>query len=145
MAEVHTSPMKLIELIKRQEGLRLHPYDDNGDQSIGYGRNLTSVGISEAEAEQLLLNDLDRVRTEVRERYEYFDGLSENRQIAVMSLAFNLGATRHAKFINHHNAMAAGDFHRASREIFPGSLYATQVPSRAKEIAEIIDSDTLEL
>ena len=137
--------MKALELIKRQEGLRLHPYDDNGDQSIGYGRNLSSVGITEAEAEHLLLNDLDRVLDEVRSRYDYFDGLSENRQIAVLSLAYNLGATRHAKFVNHHAAMARGDFHTASREIFPGSLYATQVPSRAKEIAEIIDSDALEL
>ena len=145
MAGVHASLMKEIELIKRQEGLRLHPYDDNGDQSIGYGRNLTSVGITEAEAELLLLNDLERVRAEVTERYEYFDGLSENRQVAVLSLAFNLGATRHAKFVNHHAAMAAGDYHRAAREIFPGSLYASQVPSRAKELAEIIDSDTLEL
>ena len=137
--------MKALELIKRQEGLRLHPYDDNGDQSIGYGRNLTSVGITEAEAEHLLLNDLDRVLDEVRSRYDYFDGLSENRQIAVLSLAYNLGATRHAKFVNHHEKMAAGLYAEGALEIYPNSLYAQQVPNRAKEIAEIIASDTLEL
>ena len=137
--------MKALELIKRQEGLRLHPYDDNGDQSIGYGRNLTSVGITEAEAEHLLLNDLDRVLDEVRSRYDYFDGLSENRQIAVLSLAYNLGATRHAKFVNHHAKMAAGLYAEGALEIYPNSLYAQQVPNRAKEIAEIIASDTLEL
>jgi len=137
--------MKALELIKRQEGLRLHPYDDNGDQSIGYGRNLTSVGITEAEAEHLLLNDLDRVLDEVRSRYDYFDGLSENRQIAVLSLAYNLGATRHAKFVNHHGKMAAGLYAEGASEIYPNSLYAQQVPNRAKEIAEIIASDTLEL
>ena len=136
---------KLIELLKRQEGLRLHPYDDNGDQSIGYGRNLTSVGLTEQECEALLRNDLVRVEGEVRERYPYFDSLSEHRKIGVLSLAFNLGATRHAKFINHHAAMADGDFQRAAQEIFPGSLYASQVPNRAREIADIIANDALEL
>ena len=136
---------KLIELLKRQEGLRLHPYEDNGDQSIGYGRNLTSVGLTEQECEALLRNDVTRVEGEARSSYPYFEGLSENRQIAVLSLAYNLGQTRHAKFINHHQAMAEGDFVRAAEEIYPGSLYATQVPDRAREIADIIADDTLEL
>jgi len=142
-----TSPtmQKIIELLKRQEGLRLHPYPDGEDLSIGYGRNLSSVGITEEEAEQLLFNDLERVLAEVRDRYEYFDGLSENRQVAVLSLAYNLGATRHAQFLNHHAKMAAELYTEAAQEIYPDSRYAQQVPNRARELAEIIASDTLEL
>mgnify|MGYP003648162990 FL=1 len=125
------------ELLKRQEGLRLHPYRDNGNLSIGFGRNLTSLGITEAEAEMLLDADIERVEEEMR-TYDYFSNLSPERQAAVMSLGYNLGATRYALFINHHSAMAAGDFEEAAKNIYPDSLYAKQVPNRAKEIAEII-------
>jgi len=88
---------------------------------------------------------LERVLAEVRDRYEYFDGLSENRQVAVLSLAYNLGATRHAQFLNHHAKMAAELYTEAAQEIYPDSRYAQQVPNRARELAEIIASDTLEL
>jgi len=131
------------ELLKRQEGLRLHPYDDNGDQSIGYGRNLTSLGLTEQECEMLLDNDIERIENEVRARYDYFDDLSPERAAAVLSLAYNLGATRHAKFINHHSAMAAQNWTAAAANIYPNSLYAEQVPTRAKEIAEIILTDEI--
>ena len=130
-------------LLKRLEGLRLHPYDDNGDQSIGYGRNLSSVGITEPEAAMLLDNDVNRCEQEVRGRYEYYDQLSEIRQTAVLSLAYQLGSSRHALFHNHHAEMAKGNFVQAAKEIYPDSLYAKQVPARAEEIAKIIESNEI--
>ena len=130
-------------LLKRLEGLRLHPYDDNGDQSIGYGRNLSSVGITEPEAAMLLDNDVNRCEQEVRGRYEYYDQLSEIRQTAVLSLAYQLGSSRHALFHNHHAEMAKGNFVQAAKEIYPDSLYARQVPSRAEEIARIIETNEI--
>ena len=130
-------PQMIRELLKRQEGLRLHPYRDNGNLSIGFGRNLTSLGITEAEAEMLLDADIERVEEEMS-AYDYFSDLSVERKAAVMSLGYNLGATRYALFINHHSAMAKGDFEEAAVNIYPDSLYAKQVPSRAKELAEII-------
>jgi len=130
-------PQMIRELLKRQEGLRLHPYRDNGSLSIGFGRNLTSLGITEAEAEMLLEADIERVEEEMG-AYDYFSGLSPERKAAVMSLGYNLGATRYALFINHHSAMAKGDYEEAAKNIYPDSLYAEQVPNRAKEIAEIL-------
>ena len=130
-------PPMIRELLKRQEGLRLHPYRDNGSLSIGFGRNLTSLGITEAEAEMLLEADIERVEKEMG-AYDYFSNLSPERKAAVMSLGYNLGATRYALFINHHSAMAKGDFEEAAKNIYPDSLYAQQVPNRAKEIAEIL-------
>lgn len=130
-------------ILKRLEGLRLHPYADGKDQSIGYGRNLTSVGITEPEAEMLLDNDVNRCEQEVRARYDYYDGLSEIRQTAVLSLAYQLGSTRHALFHNHHTEMAKGNFAQAAKEIYPDSLYAKQVPARAEEIAKIIETNEI--
>ena len=57
----------LIDSIKRHEGLRLFPYNDTtGHLSIGYGRNLTSNGISTQEAEIMLKSDIGAAR-------HYFD------------------------------------------------------------------------
>ena len=51
--------MNLIEQLKRHEGLKLKPYKCTADKlTIGVGRNLEDVGISEEEAEMLLQNCL---------------------------------------------------------------------------------------
>ena len=47
--------------LTRHEGLRLKPYRDTlGHLTIGVGRNLSEVGISEAEAIALLDADIQR-------------------------------------------------------------------------------------
>lgn len=48
-----------LELLQEHEGFRQFPYLDSlGIQTIGYGRNLESRGISEPEASYLLSNDI---------------------------------------------------------------------------------------
>ena len=50
---------ELIEQLKRHEGIKLTPYKCTSDKlTIGVGRNLEDVGISEQEAEMLLQNDI---------------------------------------------------------------------------------------
>ncbi|EHP39407.1 lysozyme [Cupriavidus basilensis OR16] len=52
---------KLLAELKRDEDLRLKPYVDTvGKTSIGIGRNLDDVGISQEEAIFLAQNDIDR-------------------------------------------------------------------------------------
>ena len=49
----------LMESLKSQEGLRCKPYKcTSGKLTIGYGRNLEDVGISQKEAEYLFENDV---------------------------------------------------------------------------------------
>ena len=56
----------LIKMIKRHEGLRLKPYKCTaGKTTIGYGRNLTNVGISESEALIMLKADLEKAVKDV--------------------------------------------------------------------------------
>lgn len=51
----------LIEELKRHEGLRLKPYKCSANSwTIGFGRNLESVGISGEEALMMLKNDIQR-------------------------------------------------------------------------------------
>lgn len=66
--------MTLIDQLVRDEGLRLHPYIDSvGKLTIGVGRNLTDMGISQAETEMLLSNDIANAgkRREVQSRASF--------------------------------------------------------------------------
>ena len=52
----------LKEMLIKNEGMKLHPYQCTSDKTtIGVGRNLTDNGITSAEAEVLLANDMDGV------------------------------------------------------------------------------------
>ena len=54
----------LIAQLKRHESLELKPYKcTSGKLTIGVGRNLEDIGITEQEAELLLLNDIGREPT----------------------------------------------------------------------------------
>jgi lysozyme len=62
--------MDLIEQLRRDEGVRLHPYTDTvGKLTIGVGRNLADMGISDAEATVLLQNDIDRTTVELNKNF----------------------------------------------------------------------------
>ena len=59
--------------IEADEGLRFHAYKDTeGVTTIGVGRNLESVGISEDEARYLFSNDLRRAYGECLRRIPIF-------------------------------------------------------------------------
>ena len=125
------------DLLKRQEGFSRFPYNDVGDTSIGYGRNLTQVGLSIEEGEFLLANDIKRVRKELS-RFDFFEELNSTRQIALISMGYNLGITRLSRFTKMLNFLEAKQYKKAALEIYPNSLYAQQVPNRAFEISELI-------
>ena len=65
----------ILENLKAEEGYRGRPYHCSaGHLTIGYGRNVdkSGLGISEEEAEYLLINDVNRTVDEVRERWPWF-------------------------------------------------------------------------
>ena len=69
-----------LQLIKH-EGLRLKPYRDSvGILSIGVGRNLDDVGISEDEAMVLLGNDIIGVFDDLDRECQWWRQMSETRQ-----------------------------------------------------------------
>ncbi len=135
--------MNIFEHLRQAEGFRAHPYDDVGNLSIGYGRNLSSLGITREEAEIMLVNDVERVRTELR-GYDWYSQLSPVRKMTVESLVYNLGISRFKTFKNCIAAISVGNFDRASQEIYPDSLYAKQLPDRAKKYAAWMKSDAVE-
>ena len=129
-----------IQYIKTNEGLRLMPYRCKANKlTIGYGRNLDSVGISVKEAKMMLANDIDKAVNALYNIFgvQLFCSLSNNRQVVLIDMMFNLGRTRFNKFKKMIRAIKAGDFKQAARELLD-SRYATQVPRRAHTNADLM-------
>ena len=129
-------------IVKQQlqlhEGLRLKPYTwSAGTLTIGYGRNLDDVGITQDEADALLNHDIDRSVEDARDLVTNFDQLNEVRQAVVVNMMFNLGKSRLSKFVKMLNALEHDDFDRAADEMLD-SKWARQVGNRAVELAQLM-------
>ena len=121
--------------LNRDEGLRLKPYlCPAGKTTIGIGRNLDDVGITEAEALYLLENDIARAVEACRRLFPTWDSMTDARQEALANMAFNLGEAGLGKFKQMRAAIEADDWHTASQAVL-SSRYAYQVGDRAKRIA----------
>ncbi len=125
------------ELI-RDEGLRLQPYRCTvGKLTIGVGRNLDDVGISETEADTLLENDIGRAMAGLDRALPWWRDLSDARQRALVNMCFNLGLSRLSGFHGMLAALRRGDFDGAAREAL-NSAWARQVGARATRVAAMI-------
>ncbi len=121
--------------LKRDEGTRLKLYKDTaGKASIGTGRNLDDVGISPAEADLMLNNDIEGVIQTLDKAFPWWKTLSETRQRALANMCFNTGFSKLLGFRNMLDALKAGDWNRASQEAL-NSEWAGQVGDRAQRIA----------
>ncbi len=128
----------LLKQIMNDEGLRLEPYKDTvGKLTIGYGRNLDDVGISEAEAEYLLRSDLRRTINNLDSKLSWWRNLTRNRQCAIANMCFNLGVGGLLTFEKMLEALKEKDYPLAADEALD-SLWAKQVGDRAKRIADLI-------
>lgn len=128
----------LIDVLVRHEGLRNKPYEDtSGHLTIGVGRNLDTMGLSDDEIYYLLKNDIRRCETELDNSFRWYKDLDQVRQEAMINLCFNLGITRLRKFKLALRAMEVKDYEDASDE-FLDSLWATQVGQRAVEVTYMI-------
>ena len=134
---------KLIKQIKRHEGNVMNngkhePYEDHlGYLTIGYGRLIDPEikgGISESEAEMLLMNDLVAFM-DAAKSYSWYDSLDAVRKAVIVNMLFNLGQPRFNKFVAMHEALKAQNYATAAAEMLD-SRWAKQVKGRAKELAE---------
>jgi len=134
--------LNLLNQLRRHEGLRLDPYKcSEGYLTIGYGRNIETNGISEAEAEFMLLNDLVACESELKDE-GWYNQLDETRRAVVLNMAFNLGKPKLMQFKKFIGALSDDDYETASKEMVTGSdgvspsKWASQVGSRAYELAD---------
>lgn len=130
--------MSLIEQLKRHEGLRLKPYKCTADKlTIGVGRNLEDVGISEEEAEMLLQNDIQRATVQIQAEFPWTEQLDEVRFAALINFTFNVGIGTVGKFVNAMALLRDGNYDMAANE-FLNSRWAKQVGQRAVDVTDQI-------
>ena len=140
---------KLIEQLKRQEGVRTHAYRDiNGLLHIGCGRNIDGdtarkgPGLSMREIDEMLQNDIEVSIKELSKTYPWFNDLEDGaRKDAIINLHFNMGGPTLGKFKKALAHMETGSYDEAAAE-FLSSRWAKQVKGRALEVTDMIKTDT---
>jgi lysozyme len=133
---------RLEEVLKRHEGLRLKPYRDTvGKLTIGIGRNLDDVGISEHEAEVLLGNDVNRAIIDCRKMFSNFKQLSSVRKEVLINMMFNMGYSTFSKFKHLKEAVENEQWKKAGYEMLNSKWYE-QVGRRGRELREAFEKDS---
>ena len=130
----------LFDWIKNHEGLKLKPYKDTvGKLTIGVGRNLDDVGISEDEAFLMLVNDVNRCESELIEIFGKDEFLSypEPVRVVLYDMIFNLGKSRFLKFINMIQAVKDKNWYVVVREM-KNSKWCRQLPKRCNDNSNLI-------
>ena len=135
--------MSYLEIVKAQlkidESVKVKPYRDTvGKLTIGVGRNLDDVGLSPDEIGLLLENDIARAELACRRLIPAFGSLTEARQCAVVSMAFNLGEAGFSKFTNTLTSINHGQWRTAAAGM-RASLWAKQVGARAERLAVMME------
>ena len=129
---------QLIQQLKLHEGLRLKPYKcTSGKLSIGVGRNLEDIGISEKEAEILLLHDIEEAERQLAAHFPWTQDLDEVRLAALINFTFNVGIGTVGKFVNAMALLRDGNYDMAADE-FLNSRWAKQVGQRAIDVTDQI-------
>ena len=129
---------KLIETLRRHEGVKNTLYKCTSDKwTIGVGRNLEDVGLSEEEIDMLLLNDIKRTKELMDDYIPWYNDLDEVRQEALINFVFNVGIGTAMKFKKAMVALEAHDYDTAAIEMLD-SNWAKQVGSRAEEVTQMI-------
>jgi lysozyme len=130
---------KLIKQLKKHEGVELKPYKCTSNKlTIGIGRNLEDVGISEHEAEFLLMNDLDTYMTAAK-TYDWYAGLNDARKAVIVNMLFNMGQTNFNKFLKMKQALDVGDHAEAAKQMLD-SRWAKQVKGRSAELSKQMEA-----
>ena len=145
---------QIISMLKEDEGLRYQVYDDStgkalkkgdtltGYPTIGVGRELSMLGLSDQEVHILLSNDIDRVIIEA-ESFPWYKYLNEARAIAVISMLFSLGKTKFNKFVKFQSALLKQDWEKASEEMMD-SRAAKQLPIRYTKLSTMMRSGEID-
>lgn len=129
-----------IAKLKDHEGLRLFPYTDTtGHLTIGYGHNLTAMGISREEAEEMLKCDIGSAWLQAATEFPWFAQLDEVRQDVVINLIFNMGINGLKGFKLMLGAVEHKDWQGAAYELF-NSRWCHQVgKDRCKDLTHALE------
>lgn len=136
------------------EGIKLKVYDDatgkpigpgtlvKGNPSIAVGRNLSGRGVTPAESEYLLTNDIAACETELAPTMPWVTTLTPGRQTVIYSLYFNVGLGNpmrfQAKWPHFLEQMRSGAYTAAADNLEATEPWAMEVGPRAHRLGELV-------
>lgn len=128
----------LAAQLRIDEGVRPYPYLDTMKKlTIGCGRNLDDVGLSQDEITYLLNNDIEKVCAQLDVALPWWRQLTERRQQVLANMCFNLGIRKFLGFPKMLAAMQSGRYDEAAAEMLD-SKWSQQVGDRAKRLAQMM-------
>ena len=135
------------QLIKNHEGFSNTAYRcPAGYLTIGFGRlcdpQFKDSGLTRAEGEYLLANDLTKTDKELNKNFPWYEHLDANRKAALIDLAYNIGITKLLDFKKTLAFLAEKKYPEAAAELLK-SKYADDVKGRALTISNIIKTGNL--
>lgn len=138
----------LFRWLQAEEGYREHVYTDTeGYPTIGFGHrvipdDVIQSPVSRANAERMLRSDCTKTITEAHRYFgKALSCVSGWRRLALLAMAFQIGARGVSKFRLMLTAIEHKDWTTASAEALD-SLWAKQTPKRAKRTADCILTGT---
>jgi lysozyme len=132
----------LVPEIQQAEGFSATPYNDTADppqQTVGWGFNMAFLpgfegSLTQDAALPLLADRIRAAEKTAKAFYKDFDKLSDDRQRVLVNMAYNLGGKRLGGFKRMKQALEAGDYAAAAKEM-RSSKWALQVKDRALDLA----------
>lgn len=137
-----TSQYLILDL-KSDEGFRAEAYPDplsGGDPwTVGFGSTGPNIKRgtvwTEAQAETALVTRVSAIAETLAQTLDWYAALSDLRQDVLCNMAYNLGTQGLLAFHHTLTAMSLNDWEAAARGML-ASKWTTQVPNRAKRLAE---------
>jgi lysozyme len=136
---------RIVAQMEIEEGKKNKPYRDDsqklgfegkpGKLTIGIGRNLDDVGLSDEEIYFLFENDWNRSKAALNKRLPWTASLDEVRQAVLIDMTFNMGIDTLLQFAQTLAFIMAQRYEDAAKAMLK-SLWANQVGSRAYKLAE---------
>lgn len=134
---------EFLDWLKKEEGSVRTVYKDSlGFDTIGVGRLVDKrkrgAGLSDAEIDYLLQNDVDRVVAEVTKALPWSTKLSSNRKAVLYAMAFQMGTAGLLGFKNTLKMIEAGNYEGAANGMLNSKWAKSDSPARARRTAELM-------
>lgn len=127
--------------LERDEARRPNPYKDSkGKLTIGVGRNLDDVGLTDEEIDHLLHNDIERTAADLHREMPWTERLDDVRYRVLVNMAFNMGISRLHTFVHFLAACEAGRYHEAAAEMLNSKWHDVDVGVRAERLARMMET-----
>lgn len=126
--------------LMRDEGCVLKVYlDPVGKRTVGCGRNLDDVGITQDEASYLLNNDIARLQDELDRALPWWTTLPDGPARVLCNMTFNMGLSRVLQFKTTLGHLQAHDWKAAAASLRDSLVYR-QLPARYERLAKLLEA-----